>query len=139
MKSARLIPLTILLTLSGLFCSGQARVIGHASAEVVASVSASCTSNHNMSFNVQNLKEFDLGSFRTSGVALSTCTLIIDHANVSNSRGQTFTIQTTTSDAERPLIADQHGNRSLTLIANPEELLASGQYQGNYGVTFAYN
>lgn len=139
MRPARLISLTLLLTVSGLWCCGQVRVIGHVSAEVVESISASSNSNTDMSFNTQELKQFELGSFSLSGKALSTCALIINNANVSNIRGESFTIQTTLSDAGTPLVADKNGNRKLTLIAGTEELLANGQYQGNYGVTFAYN
>ncbi|KAF0194673.1 MAG: hypothetical protein FD166_3394 [Bacteroidetes bacterium] len=139
MKTARLISFTLILTLSGLFCSGQVRVIGHASAEVVESVSASCSSNTDITLSAQEITDFDLGSFSISGNAKSTCSLIIGNANVSNNRGESFTIQTTTPEAGMPLIADENGNHSLNLIASPGELLASGQYQGNYGVTFAYN
>jgi len=139
MKAVRLIPFTLLLTLSGLVCNGQVRVIGHASAEVVESVSASCSSNTDITLNVQEIENFDLGSFSISGNASSTCSLIIGDASVSNNRGESFTIETTTPDAGMPLIADENGNHSLNLIATPGELLASGQYQGNYGVTFVYN
>jgi hypothetical protein len=139
MRALRLTSITILLTLSGLWCCGQARVIGHASAEIVESISAKCNNNTDMTLNAQEIRKFDLGSFTVSGKAMSTCSIIIDNANVSNNRGESFTIQTTTHDAGKSLIADENGNQSMTLIANPSELLASGQYQGNYGVTFAYN
>ena len=139
MTNARLISITMLLTLSGMFCCGQVSVVGHVSAEVVESVSASCISNTDMALNVQELRQFDIGEFSISGRASSTCTLIIDHASISNSRGDSFTIQTTTANAEMPMIADQNGTQSLTLIAGTDEMLAKDQYRGNYGVTFAYN
>ncbi|MBK6346300.1 MAG: hypothetical protein IPF68_10210 [Bacteroidales bacterium] len=139
MRAARLIPITLMLTLSGLICSGQVRVIGHASAEVVESVSASCSSNTDITLSAQEIADFDLGSFSISGNASSTCSLIIGNANVSNNRGESFTIQTTTQEAGMPLVADEKGNHSLNLKASPDQLLASGHYQGNYGVTFVYN
>ncbi|MFH1118920.1 MAG: hypothetical protein V1775_03800 [Bacteroidota bacterium] len=128
-----------MLTLSGLICNGQVKVIGHASAEVVESVSASCSSTTDIILNMQKIEDFDLGSFSIKGNAMSACSLIVGNASVSNNRGESFTIQTIASDAGMPLIADENGNHSLNLIANPDVLLASGQYQGNYGVTFVYN
>jgi len=118
---------------------GQVQVTGHVSAEIVEFVSASSDSHIDMTFNSQELKNFNLGSFSISSNASSTCTLIVDEVSISNSRGESFSIQTTKSDTGRALVADQHGNNSLTLNAGSEQLLANGQYQGNYGVTFAYN
>lgn len=139
MRSARSISVTLILVLWGLWGYGQARVTGHVSAEVVESVSATCSSTMCMSVNAGDLKQLDLGSFRISGQAQATCALVINNANVRNSRGETFTLQTTTTDDGMPLIADQNGVRSLNLIASSDETLVNDQYLGNYGVTFAYN
>ncbi|NTW23233.1 MAG: hypothetical protein HGA37_00925 [Lentimicrobium sp.] len=139
MKATRLITVTLLLTLSGLWCCGQVRVIGHVSAEVVESVSARSNGSMSMNFNGQQLKKFNLGNFSISGTASSTCTLVLDNASIKNSKGESFTIQTATPNREKSLVADQKGNQSLDLVAGTSEILANGQYQGNYGVTFAYN
>lgn len=139
MKAARLIAFILFLTSSGMWCMGQVRVTGHVSAEVVESISASSNCNIDMTFNAPELKNFELGSFSVSSNASSTCTLIVDKVNVSNRNGESFALETTIPGSERAMVADQNGNHSLTLNAGREELLANGQYQGNYGVTFAYN
>lgn len=139
MNALRFITLTILLTVSGLLGYGQVRVTGHVSAEVVESISAGYNGNSHMTLNAQEVKQFELGSFNISGISSSTCSLIIGNANISNNRGESFSIKTNTANAETSVVADKSGNHSLNMTAGTEELLASGQYQGNYGVTFAYN
>ena len=139
MKPALKISLTIILILSGLLGYGQVRVTGHVSAEVVESISASCNSNIDMSLNSQEIKQFNLGSFSISGKAMSTCMVVIDNARISNNKGESFTIQTSATGAVESLTADQNGNQKLNLVAGTDELLANGNYQGIYVVTFAYN
>ena len=92
-----------------------------------------------MAYVSKNVTKLDVGSFSISGAASSTYNLIIDNANVSNDSGESYTIQTNTAGAEKSLIADLSGKQSLTLVAGTTELPANGQYQGNFGVTFAYN
>ncbi len=139
MSPARQLIITLILMISGFWCNGQVRVTGHICAEVVESVSASCSNNPGVTIQANGLAKADLGSFSTSGTASSTCTLVIDNASISNSRGETYTISTTTSDEEKTLIADANGKQSLTMVAGTPELLTNGQYYGNYRVTFAYN
>jgi len=139
MNPARHILFPILLILSGSWCYGQVKVTGHICAEVVESISVSCNSNPDMAYLSKNVTKLDVGSFSISGAASSTYNLIIDNANVSNDSGESYTIQTNTAGAEKSLIADLSGKQSLTLVAGTAELPANGQYQGNFGVTFAYN
>lgn len=139
MNTARLITITLLLTISGLQCCGQVRVIGHISAEVVESVSAVGKGSINRNFNLAQLKYFDLGSFSISGIASSTFTLVLDGGSIINNKGETFTIQTAALNSKKSLIADQNGNQLLDLVASTAEIPANSQYHGNYGVTFAYN
>lgn len=137
MKTARLISFVMMLTMSGFVCIGQVKVTGHASAEVVESVSASCSSNTDITLNMQENKDFDLGSFMIKGTASSTCAVVIGNAKLNNSKS--IQIESNCPGGGMALIADEKGNCSLNLIARNEGLLAGGQYQGNYGVTFAYN
>ena len=139
MNPARHILFPILLILSGSWCYGQVKVTGHICAEVVESISVSCNSNPDMAYLSKNVTKLDVGSFSISGAASSTYNLIIDNANVRNDSGESYTIQTNTAGAEKSLIADLSGKQSLTLVAGTTELPANGQYQGNFGVTFAYN
>lgn len=139
MNPARHILISIFLIISGSWCYGQVMVTGHVCAEVVESISVSCNSNPDMAYLSKNVKKLDVGSFNVSGAASSTCNLIIDNANVTNDSGESYTIQTNTVGSEKSLIADLSGKQSLTLVAGTTELPANGQYQGNFGVTFAYN
>jgi hypothetical protein len=139
MNPFRHILISIFLILSGSWCYGQVKVTGHICAEVVESISVSCNNNPELAYLSKNVTKLDVGSFSISGAASATYNLIIDNANVRNESGDSYTIQTNTDGAEKSLIADLSGKHSLTLVAGTTELPANGQYQGNFGVTFAYN
>lgn len=129
----------IFLVFSGYWCSGQTRVIGHVCAEVVESVSVSCQGNTTMTCLTKSQNELDLGRYNISTAASSTITIVFDNDNIKNCKGETFVIKTTSPEAGEPMVADLNGNQSLNLMARTTEQLTTGQYHGNYRVTFAYN
>ncbi|MBK6965389.1 MAG: hypothetical protein IPH20_16045 [Bacteroidales bacterium] len=129
----------MLLILSGSWCFGQTSVNGHVCAEVVESVSVSCQGNTTMTYLTKSQDELDLGRFNILAEASSTITLVFDNDNIKNNRGEIFAIETTHPDTGEPLVTDLNGYQSLNLMARTTEQLTTGQYQGNYRVTFAYN
>lgn len=139
MNHFRHILTVIFLILSGYPGFGQTRVIGHVCAEVVESVSVSCERNTAMTYLTENQTDLDLGRLSISTAASSTINLVIENDNIKNNRGDIFAIETTTPSAWEPIVADVNGIQSFNLMARTKEQLASGQYQGNYSVTYAYN
>jgi len=151
------------LFLSFVFVSGislqetvaQAMAIGHISAEVVESVSAS--SNMLMNFNLgnagdgdhflqmsisrMNTRRIDMGEIALNSGQNIACNVMFKAATLSDEKGNQFVIEPTTSisgqqDTNR---ADGSQNLHLTGKAMLDQNQANGLYQGSYTMIFAYN
>ena len=133
----------------------QTIAIGHISAEVVESVSAS--SNMLLNLNLVNVKNGDItvqmspsqmntrkvymGEIALNSGQSIACNVMIKAATLSDEKGNQFTIEPTASlsgqqDTNR---ADGSQNLQLTGRAMLDKDQANGLYQGSYTMVFAYN
>jgi|GEM_PF-1343415 len=139
MKLHRPLFVTLTFAILSLWCNGQVSVIGHASAEVVEGVSARYIENSDPLISGEELNQIELGTFNISGKALSTFSVVVDNARLWKESGELVMLDTLPLGSSMSTISDQDGNQSLNMVANAGEKLSTGQYYGNYGVTFAYN
>ena len=135
--------------------AAQVVAIGHISAEVVESVSASSkmTLNFNlesvsngshtmqMSASRMNTTRLDMGEVELNSGRSIACNVMMKASTLSDNRGNQFTIEPTTSftgnqDTNR---ADGSQNIHLTGKAMLDQNQANGLYQGSYTMIFAYN
>ena len=132
----------------------QTVAIGHISAEVVESVSASSRAitgfdmkgGNNLLANAQNepagwnYQNVDLGEIKINSGTNVTCNVVMKPATLSDTKGNGFTIEpSATSFLSGVQRAD--GNQTLHLNgkAHMAQAQASGLYQGSYTMVFAYN
>ena len=146
MKST--IAILLALTLQSIFVVSSAKAqsvaIGHATAEVVESVSVS--SQAVTSFAVGNTSEafgdnLNLGEIRVNSGSSVACNVVIKPATLSSSNGSSFTMEPTAGSSVQADSQRTDGNRTiqLTASANTVQGQASGLYQGSYTIVFAYN
>jgi hypothetical protein len=163
MKSLGQIKKVSALVLGFVFASGiffqeavaQTIAIGHITAEVVESVSASSNILMNLNFaNIQNgdrtvqlspskmnTRKVDLGEIAINSGQNIACNVMIKAATLSDDKGNQFTIEPATSlsgqqDANR---ADGTQNLHVTGKAMLDQDQANGLYQGSFTMVFAYN
>ena len=135
--------------------AAQIVAIGHISAEVVESVSASSkmTLNFNlasvsngshtmqMSASRMNTERLDMGEVELNSGRSIACNVIMKASTLSDNMGNQFTIEPTTSISGRQDTnrADGSQNIHLTAKAMFDQNQANGLYQGSYTMIFAYN
>ncbi len=151
----------LLLSIMLFFCIytqkavAQTIAIGHISAEVVESVSAS--SNMLVNFNLangingsrsvqmspsqMNTRKVDMGDIALNSGQNIACNIMLKSATLSDEKGNQFILEPTTSlsgqqDTNR---ADGTQNIHLTGKAMLEQDQENGLYQGSYTMVFAYN
>ena len=137
MKALATIMIAALLTFTtSVF--GQTVAIGHATAEVIESVSASAStiSSFDLSKDSENVK---LGAITVFSGKDITCNVVLKAANLSDASGNAFTIDPTVNNNNA--VAQANGSKTIQLngTTNLNVNQASGQYAGSYTVVFAYN
>ena len=139
MKTLATMMIAALLTLTtSVF--GQTVAIGHATAEVIESVSASAStiSSFDLSKDSENVK---LGAITVFSGKDITCNVVLKAANLSDASGNAFTIEPTVNNDSNTAVAQANGAQTIQLngTTNMSSNQASGQYAGSYTVVFAYN
>ena len=156
MKTTSVLILTAILSLtfSGSEVCGQTVAIGHVTAEVIESISA--TSNATTSFELamideggtQALKEaylnsekIDMGRITLHSANGITCNVVMKSAALSDSEGNGFTLDPSVSNNSYASAAKPNGSQTFQLNGrtNRTSTQSSGNYQGSYTVVFAYN
>ena len=154
MKASRSIYLIVVLL--SLFAAvdmlAQTVAIGHVSAEVVESVSAS--SQAITDFNILNdntaaqtegddyrFEDIDLGKFNINSGEAVACNIVINPANLSDANGNGLTIEPSATSSAQAGAQHTDGNQTLQLQGKARVMKgqASGLYQGSYTMVFAYN
>ena len=131
-------------------CSAQTVAIGHITAEVIESVSAS--SNAVTSFAIgtptatslqtsSTSPTVNLGTMTINSGSSATVNVVLKSATVSNTQGSAFTLDPTLNTSALASVAQSNGSQNIQLkgTANLNSGQASGLYQGSYTVVFAYN
>jgi len=126
---------------------GQVVAIGHVTAEVVESISASSkavtTFNLNNSDNAGNLNSgiISMGTITLNSGASVACNLVIRSATLKDNKGNGFTIDPTVMTPGQGLTARVDGTQSIQINGTTHILKgqASGLYNGSYTMVFAYN
>jgi len=147
-----------IVIVSGIYlqeAAAQTVAIGHITAEVVESVSASSrilsnfnldnvsngTNTMKMSPSKMNTRRVEMGDVELKSGNSIACNVMMKAATLTDDRGDQFTIEPTTSlsgrqDTNR---ADGSQNLHLTGKAMMDQNQANGLYQGSYTMIFAYN
>lgn len=128
---------------------GQVVAIGHVSAEVVESVSASsatissfelakATENTSINFASETL---NLGAITIYSGKDITCNVVLKSAALTDSAGNGFTIEPAVQNDVFASVTKANGSQTIRLGAttNRTSSQASGLYEGSYTVVFAYN
>lgn len=131
--------------LGGINANAQTVAIGHVSAEIVESVSAASAAitdfelakaNQNISTNLIS-ETLNLGTITLNSGRDITCNVVLKTATLSDSQGNGFTIE----PAVKSDLLASNGSQAIELggTTNRSGSSASGLYEGNYTVVFAYN
>ena len=131
----------------------QTVAIGHASAEVVESVSASSLAitgfdlKNGSNLTAQsdpsgwNYENVSLGEIKiNSGIGIA-CNVVMKSATLSDTNGNGFTIEPSAINSAQADAQRTDGNQTLQLTGRVRMMQgqASGLYQGSYTMVFAYN
>jgi hypothetical protein len=125
-------------------CNGQTMAIGHVSAEVIESVSASSQAVTSLALGTSTSgtsSSVELGAMTINSGSNVTVGVVIKPAALSDSQGNGFTIDPALNHNSLASVAQSNGSQTLQLngTANLAADQASGLYQGSYTVVFAYN
>jgi hypothetical protein len=143
----------LICTITAAKVSGQVVAIGHATAEVVESVSASSKAvtgfnlnnttngtalNDKVNFSTERL---NLGSITINSGTNVACNLVIKSARLSDASGNNFMIDPAMNTQDQGDAARADGTQTLQINGTARMLSgqASGLYQGTYTMVFAYN
>ena len=137
----------IILTLSASKVLSQTIAIGHASAEVVESVSAASNAITSFELAVTNSStgltsgNIDLGAITINSGNSITCNVVVKPASLTNGQGNGFTLEPSVSNNIFASAAQTNGSQTVQLggQANLGLDQAAGLYQGSYTVVIAYN
>ena len=151
MKSAFAIFVILISALISSKAGAQVVAIGHVSAEVIESVSASAKpvtgfslipSNNNITEAASiNPETINLGTMTINSGTNVACNVVVRAANLTDSKGNGFTIDPVIEISN--LTGSMRSDGSSTIQINGTPLLSSNQqsglYKGNYTMVFAYN
>ena len=140
--------LTLGLTGSKL-CNAQVVAIGHITAEVIESVSASSQAATSLTLGsssagnslAASTPTLNLGTMTVNSGSSATVNVVLKPATLSNSQGNGFTLDTSLNNNATTSVTQSNGSQNIQLngIANLNANQASGLYAGSYTVVFAYN
>lgn len=153
--STLIIASLLTLTMSGFrVCTSQTVAVGHVSAEVVESVSASSSvitsfeigavtagDTRQLEQTYLNSETIDLGAITINSGKDITCNVVVKPATLSDAAGNGFTIAPSVQNNTFASAAQPNGSLKMELggKVNMARNQASGLYQGSYTVVFAYN
>ena len=143
--------IALILGLAGTKLSiGQTVAIGHITAEVIESVSAS--SNAVTSFEIETPSAttllaastsptVNLGTMTINSGSSATVNVVLKSATVSSVEGSAFTLDPSLNTGALASVAQSNGSQNIQLTgtANLNSDQPSGLYEGSYTVVFAYN
>jgi len=145
----------ILSTYATINICAQTVAIGHVSAEIVESVSAS--SQAITGFNLKkgntqsavaqsgesnlNYENVNLGKFKINSGSDIACNVILKSATLSDANGNGFIIEPSATVSGQSVAPRTDGNQTLQLKGKARLMQgqASGLYQGSYTMVIAYN
>ena len=150
MKTITPVILLLVLTLGmtgSKLCTAQVVAIGHITAEVIESVSASSQAATTLSLGsgtsqlAATTPTVNLGTMTVNSGSNATVNVVLKSATLSNSRGNGFTLDPSLSNNSTASVTQSNGSQNIQLngIANLSANQASGLYAGSYTVVFAYN
>lgn len=153
--SALIAGMIFMITVNVKDATAQVVAIGHITAEVVESVSASAKMMTTLNLSAvnpgdmtvtmtasrMNTRKIDLGEIAVNSGKNVACNVMMKAATLSDNNGNQFTIEPTTTlsgqqDVQR---ADGSQNLRLTGQAMLNQNQANGLYSGSYTMVFAYN
>lgn len=133
----------------------QTEAIGHVSAEIVESVSASSlaiTGFNLKNGNIQgemaqseksnlNYENVNLGKFKINSGSDIACNVILKSAALSDANGNEFILEPSVTISGQSVAQCTEGNQTLRLKGKARLVQgqASGLYQGSYTMVIAYN
>jgi len=147
MKTISSIVLAVVLTLRFAMpnnCDGQVVAIGHVTAEVIESISASSLAVTDLSLGTNAAgvpAAVNLGAVTINSGSNVTCNVVVKSASLTDGQGNGFTLNPALAGNETASVAPTNGSQTLQLsgTANLDSNQSSGLYQGSYTVVFAYN
>ncbi len=151
MKATTVLIIATLLTwiLSGSQVCSQTVAIGHVSAEIVESISASSAAITNFELaqiteNTSNnltAETLNLGAITIFSGKDVTCNVVLKPASLSDSAGNGFTIEPAVQNDLFASASRPNGSQTIQLggTTNRTSSQTSGLYAGSYTVVFAYN
>lgn len=121
--------------------SAQLAVVGHVSAEVVDGASISSNAITELSLNsIDSSQEIDLGKITVKTGSSSSCDVILKPATLTNSTGESLTLEATATNSAQLNVGPSNNNRTLALWGNTNRAKGeTGTYQGSYTIVLAYN
>jgi len=123
--------------------NGQAIAIGHITAEVIESVSASSLAITSLGLNTNSAgipSTVDLGAITVNSGSSIAVNIVVNSASLADAKGNNFTLDPTVSNSLASASL-KSGSQTIELngTVNLASDQASGVYQGSYTVVFAYN
>lgn len=152
MKAGRSIYLIVVLLFAAVDILAQTVAIGHVSAEIVESVSAS--SQAITDFNIKNdntspqpagadwhFEHINLGKFKINSGETIACNIMINSAALSDADRNEFTMKPSATNSGQSDAQHADGNQTLHLQGKARMMKGqtSGLYEGSYTLVFAYN
>ena len=132
-------------------CTAQTIAIGHVTAEVIESISASSQAATTLSLGTTasgtsaqltaNSPTLNLGTMTVNSGSNATVNVVLKSATLSNSQGNGFTLDPSLNNNATASVTGSNGSQNIQLngIANLGANQPSGLYAGSYTVVFAYN
>ena len=135
-------------------CSGQVVAIGHITAEVIESVSASSQAVTTLSMaapasgstlttgqSATTSPTLNLGTMTINSGSSASVNVVLKSAALSDGSGNGFTLDPSLGGNATASVAQSNGSQNIKLsgTANLSSGQASGLYEGSYTVVFAYN
>ena len=135
-------------------CSGQVVAIGHVTAEVIESVSASSQAVTSLTLGAPasagtltagqaatTSPTLNLGTMTVNSGSSATVNVVLKSATLSNALGNGFTLDPSLGTNATASVAQSNGSQNIKLsgTANLAGGQANGFYEGSYTVIFAYN
>ena len=123
--------------------SGQIVAIGHITAEVIESISASTQALTSLALGTNSAgtpSNVSLGALTVNSGSNVSVNVVVKSASLTDTFGNSFTLDPSTNNTFAST-SGTTGSQKITLngTANLASDQASGFYQGSYTVVFAYN
>ena len=146
--------LLILGSGSTTLCRSQVVAVGHITAEVIESVSASSNAVTSFAIGTPTASSLlasgqaatasssvNLGTMTINSGSNATVNVVLKSATLSNAQGSGFTLDPSLTNNAMATVASSNGSQSIQIngTANLNANQDGGLYAGSYTVVFAYN